>query len=65
MSPYDYVTSSANELVAGNTSNGLLNGRSITQSSGYQARPVIVLKNGAFITGGDGTAANPWTVGWD
>jgi hypothetical protein len=65
MSPYDYVTNSANELVAGNTSDGLLNGRSITQSSGYQARPVIVLKNGAFITGGDGTAANPWTVGWD
>lgn len=64
MSPYNFYQYYANAIAA-MSSDPILASISFSQSNSYQARPVIVLKNGAFITGGEGTAANPWTVGWD
>lgn len=64
MSPYYQKSSLTYDFTAKSGYRG-----SLTESTFYtttiSARPVITLKNGAFITGGDGTAASPWTVGWE
>lgn len=66
MSPYYFYAYYANAILAKNNNNGsVLFDNSFTQNSSFVARPAVALKNGAFITGGDGTAANPWTVGWE
>ncbi|MBQ2659463.1 hypothetical protein IJF85_00590, partial [Candidatus Saccharibacteria bacterium] len=43
-------------------SNGYLGGNGV--NSAYGVRPAISLASGTMISGGDGTAASPWTVTW-
>ena len=64
MSPFNFYSNISNAIIAKDGEN-LLSEAPFTKTIANRARPSIALKNGAFITGGDGTIGNPWTVGWE
>ena len=59
MTPSGRTSSGESQVIVTATS-GYLYGRNVSSTSGV--RPVITLKAGTIITGGAGTATNPWTV---
>ncbi|MBR3137966.1 hypothetical protein IKG41_01320 [Candidatus Saccharibacteria bacterium] len=59
MTPSGRTSSGESQVIVTATS-GNFYGRNVSDTSGI--RPVITLKAGTIITGGAGTATNPWTV---